>query len=186
MRARLAAYAAVVLTAAVWVGWDVAQRARDAALTRDLVEVSGVDALHSFHQQVDAAREFINANSQHNMNDEFYAEWHHVDVLKQGVLAHAKGQTAKLQPLECSTRSRLLADMLRVLGYRVRTIHLYSEGLVESHTFIDVLNPASGRWETQDADYNTYWQSKSGERVSIVDVAANPKAYVPCGPDTCG
>ncbi len=49
------------------------------------------------------------------------------------------------------------------------------------------MNPSTGRWETQDVDYDIYWRNKaSGERISIADAAEHIDDVEPCGRTTCG
>ena len=48
-------------------------------------------------------------------------------------------------------------------------------------------NPATGDWETQDADCDIYWRDKeSGERISLAEKAEGLDAIEPCGRDGCG
>jgi hypothetical protein len=71
-------------------------------------------------------------------------------------------------------RSNLMSAVLEKLGYETRIIALFDtddEGL-RSHTFLEVRNPETGRWETQDPDFDLYWISKSsGLRVSLAEAA---------------
>ena len=49
------------------------------------------------------------------------------------------------------------------------------------------MNPQTKRWETQDADYDIYWRSKSsGERISLADSAQSVDDIEPCGRSDCG
>jgi hypothetical protein len=68
----------------------------------------------------------------------------------------------------------------RKLGYETRIIALFDtdgEGL-RSHTFLDVKNPGTGKWETQDPEFDLYWMSKSsGVRVSLADAAENYRTW---------
>ena len=78
----------------------------------------------------------------------------------------------------------------RKLGYETRIIALFDtdgEGL-RSHTFLDVKNPGTGKWETQDPEFDLYWMSKSsGVRVSLADAAENLSDLEPCHqPGACG
>jgi hypothetical protein len=48
------------------------------------------------------------------------------------------------------------------------------------------MNPETGRWETQDPDYDIYWRSKkSAERISLADAAEAIGEIEPCGRESC-
>jgi hypothetical protein len=45
--------------------------------------------------------------------------------------------------------------LLARLEYESRRVDLYDEeDIGQQHTFLEVLNPKTGRWETQDPDYD--------------------------------
>lgn len=73
------------------------------------------------------------------------------------------------------------------MGYETRTIALFrTKGRHASHTFLDVLNPKTERWETQDPDYDLYWTSLSSKaRLSLAE-AAQDLEDLPCGRSSCG
>jgi hypothetical protein len=147
-----------------------------------------VPAEAGFHERVDAARDFVYRNSVHNMDSEFYSIWRDKDAVAAAVLDYATGKRAKPPHLECSTRSGLLGQIFRTLGYRVRAVVLFSpdENLV-SHTMLEILNPHTGRWEIQGADNDTWWRSiGDGKRASVADIIAAPSRFEPCRAQTCG
>jgi hypothetical protein len=78
--------------------------------------------------------------------------------------------------------------ILKALGYDTRIIAIFnSRTNLRSHSFLEVMNPESKRWETQDADYDIYWRSKSsGERISLADSAQSVDDIEPCGQSDCG
>jgi hypothetical protein len=58
---------------------------------------------------------------------------------------------------------------------------------LNSHTFIDVLNPQTNKWETQDPDFNIYWRNaKTKERAAYADVVSDFKSFEPCFEHGCG
>jgi hypothetical protein len=105
-----------------------------------------------------------------------------------GVIPHARDDSLERVHMECSTRANLFGRVLRRMGYETRTIGLFkTKGRYTSHTFLDVLNPETKEWETQDADYDLYWVSNSsGERVSLAEAAGDLDAVTPCGRNSCG
>jgi hypothetical protein len=90
--------------------------------------------------------------------------------------------------MECSTRANLMGRVLRRMGYDTRTVALFkTRGRYASHSFLDVLDPKTGTWETQDPDYDLYWvKGPGGERVSLAEAAENLDDLMPCGRDRCG
>lgn len=42
------------------------------------------------------------------------------------------------------------------------------------HVFVEVMNPSTGRWEIQDADYNVAYEDEDGRRLGIADLIAAP------------
>jgi hypothetical protein len=90
--------------------------------------------------------------------------------------------------MECSTRTILMGRVLEALGYETRVIAIFnSRTNLNSHSFLEVMNPATKRWETQDVDLDVYWRSKvSGERISLAEAAEVLDDIEPCGRGACG
>jgi hypothetical protein len=90
--------------------------------------------------------------------------------------------------MECSTRSNLMGLILQALSYETRIVAIFdSRSNLKSHSFLEVLNPETGSWETQDPDYDIYWRSKmSGGRLSLAESAQDLGAIEPCGRSGCG
>ena len=123
----------------------------------------------------------------HKIDQQFRANQANPDVFAAGVIAHAKGIAKPIQ-MECSTRTNLMALILHALGYETRVIAIFnSRSNLNSHSFIEVLNPETKQWEAQDADYDIYWRSKgTGARISLADAAEAIDDIEPCGRETCG
>jgi hypothetical protein len=134
----------------------------------------------------DAARELVEENSIHRVNDEF-RELRDRKGFAAAVAARAEGKRDTPVPMECSSRSNLLGAILRAKGYRTRSVSLFDAESTKSHTVVDVLNPDTGRWESQDPDYGFYWRSRSSQkRVSLADAAENLDDLEPCRDEVCG
>jgi hypothetical protein len=155
---------------------------------RTLLAASGAESKTDFHARADAVRIFVNDNSMHKMDKEFYAIWRDRTKVAGAVLDYSQGRAHQPAHLECSTRQDILHAMLESLGYRTRTVVLYKAAPdLPSHTFLEILNPQTQRWEVEDPAYDIYWRHrKSGARASIVDVMRNPKEFEPCGRKSCG
>ncbi|HSA79706.1 MAG TPA: hypothetical protein VLE23_02720, partial [Geminicoccaceae bacterium] len=138
--------------------------------------------------RLDQVRGFINDHSERKLDAEFYANRRNSALFAAGVLAHAKGQLSDPINMECSTRTRLMRALLSALGYRTRDVAIFdSHRNLKSHSFLEVLNTETGRWETQDADFDIYWRDmQTGERISLAERAEALDTIEPCGRGRCG
>lgn len=186
--------AVTAVTAGIWALVDYLQDRRTARLYHaELEKVMVLGDLardEPFHAKLDRIRDFINDHSEHRMGKEFWrlhAQGDGIGYLKR-IRAHAEGDSEKPAPMDCSTRSNLMSAMLQDMGYETRIVALFdTDKTTRSHTVLDVKNPETGRWETQDPDYDLYWKSAvSGERVSVAAEGADLESIVPCGPTRCG
>jgi hypothetical protein len=153
-----------------------------------MVSMLDLKATPDFQRQVDQVRAFINDHSRHGMDETFWTNHGNPAAFAAGVLAHAKQLSSEPIYMECSTRSILMARLLRALGYKTRIVAIFnSRTNLRSHSFLEVMNPKSGRWETQDPDYDIYWQSKASKtRISLAEEAENIEGMEPCGRNSCG
>ena len=177
---------------AIWlaVDWLQEQRAmaRADAHVHEILSMLNLAAMPDFHQRLDKVRTFINDNSVHKIDKAFWANRGNPDVFASGVLAHARGTATEPVHMECSTRTSLMGRILQTLGYDTRVIAIFnSRTNLNSHSFLEVLNPETKRWETQDADYDIYWRSKSsGGRIALAEAAQSIDDIEPCGRNECG
>jgi hypothetical protein len=191
-RLTLAALACAAAVAAIWFAADWLSEWQEARATdthvQEIVAMLDLKAMPDFHQRLDKIRVFINDHSEHKIDEEFYANRRNPAAFAAGVLAHAKGLSPDPIKMECSTRTRLMAPILGALGYETRVVAIFdSHTNLRSHSFLEVLNPETGQWETQDADFDIYWRNKdSGERVSLAERAEAIDAIEPCGRNVCG
>ena len=155
---------------------------------QEIVSLLGLEAIADFHQRLDKVRSFINDHSIHKIDEAFFANHGNAAAYAAGVIAHAKDDTVAPVHMECSTRSNLMDLILHALGYQTRGVAIFSSRSdLNSHSFLEVMNPSTGRWETQDADYDIYWRdTESGERISLADAAESIDAIEPCGRGHCG
>ena len=155
---------------------------------QSIITMSGLEDITDFHDRIDKVRTFVNDNSIHKIDHAFRANHGDSAAYAAEVLAYAKGTSSEPAHMECSTRTNLMARIFRNLGYETRVVTIFnSRTNLQSHTLLDVLNPKTKRWETQDADYDIYWRSKvSGDRVSLADAAEAMAEIEPCGRASCG
>ena len=188
-----AAAAAVALAAATAAAVHIQSAlARTAAVSDGVVQLltlAGVRSDMPFDEQVDRVRSFINTNSVHEVDDEFYSYWHDLPVVIGRMAAFSLG-TALPPHMECASRAELMQAVLEQLGFDTRTDVVYApaDGY-PSHTFLGVLNPATGQWQAQDPEFNVFWmQASTGRRASVHDlISGELGAVVPCiAPGECG
>jgi hypothetical protein len=91
------------------------------------------------------------------------------ELITEALISHATDQNSEPLQAECSIRSNLMAAVLRKLGFKTRIVYLFdTDGKdgdkLRSHTFVDVLNPATEEWESHDPDYNLYWRCRLLDR----------------------
>jgi hypothetical protein len=173
--------------AADWYREKQAERLIEAYVQQIVALLDLADDL-TFHQRVDRVRTFVNDNSVHKIDKAFWANHGNAAAFAAGVIAHAQGKTSEPVHMECSTRSNLMGLILRALGYETRVVAIFdSHANLKSHSFLEVMNPETGKWETQDADFDIYWRRKaSGERISLAEAAEVIDGIEPCGRDGCG
>jgi hypothetical protein len=83
----------------------------------------------------------------------------------------------------------VLVDLYRRLGYRARLVFVFDtdQSDMSAHTFVDVFNPATGKWESEDPTYDIHWREVSStNRTSLFDSAEDIGAIEPCSPTKCG
>jgi hypothetical protein len=186
--AGIAVIGSVIWFAVDWFQEREMKRRTNAYLT-DIVTVLRLSDTPDFHQRIDKVRTFINDHSTHQPDEAFRAIQGKEGAFAAGVLAHARGLSTEPVHMECSTRSALMTRILHTLGYDTRIIAIFDSGTnLESHSFLEVMNPQTGQWESQDPDYDIYWRSKgaAGERISLADMAEAIGDIEPCGRHSCG
>jgi hypothetical protein len=142
-------------------------------------------------EKADAVRLFLNNNSQHLIDDEFYNHWENVPYMMAMIKNNALGQSPKPPHMECATRSTVMHHMLNALGIKSRFIvihHKDKPGI--THTFLEIYDPARDKWSMQDPDGNIYWiKNETGRRARVEDMLRLDveKHFTPCQtPDKCG
>ena len=145
---------------------------------------------YSFHQNVDLVRLFINENSVHRIDEQFYRYWKVPETLMDQMIEHAS-HNGPAPHMECSSRSGVMRIVLKALGIQTRAVALYrlEHDQWKSHSFLEALNPETKKWEIQDPDYNIYWiDAVSGKRAETIDLLKESRTkFLPCQtPKNCG
>lgn len=161
------------------------------ALWARIVVPEGADVL----ARADAIRLFVNAHSVHRIDDEFYSYWHDMPYLmtmmdKRAALPAPRVDRAPRPHMECATRSVMMYHLLRLAGIEARFVVVHANRINrENHTFLEVRDPADGRWTVQDPDANVYWRFADGRRAGVKDLLREPvrKNFMPCrAAEDCG
>lgn len=177
---------------AIWLAVDWLREQRTTARAdihvQEILSMLGLAAVPDFHQRLDMVRTFINDNSDHKVDEAFRVNQGNPNSFLAGLIAHAKGTAAEPIHMECSTRTGAMGRILKALGYDTRVVAIFnSRTNLRSHSFLEVMNPETRRWETQDADYDIYWRNKtSGGRISLAEAAQSIDQIEPCGRNECG
>lgn len=173
--------------------WFVPDEIREQQMTKrtdtyvqEIISMLGLPP--DFHQQLDSVRIFINDHSMHKIDEAFWTNRGNSAAFASGVIAHAKNPSLEPIHMECSTRSNLMARILQAMGHKTRIIAIFnSKTNLNSHSFLEVMNPETEQWETQDPDFDIYWRSKeSKQRISLADEAERIEDIEPCGRENCG
>jgi hypothetical protein len=115
----------------------------------------------------DAVRVLVHRHSRHGRDSSAFRKLiGRNELITEALISHATDQNSEPLQAECSIRSNLMAA---VLGFKTRIVYLFdTDGKdgdkLRSHTFVDVLNPATEEWESHDPDYNLYWRCRLLDR----------------------
>ena len=155
---------------------------------QEIISMLSLPTSPHFHQRLDMVCTFINDHSKHKVDGAFLANRGNPVLYAAGLIAHAQNPSIEPVHMECSTRSNVMARTLEAMGYETRIVAIFNtKSNLNSHSFLEVLNPDTGRWETQDADYDIYWRSKESRgRISLADAAEDIEDFEPCGRESCG
>ena len=161
-----------------WTRRELEQRVQKA------ISLMAVPGTASFQERVDAARQFVNGHSLYREDEAFQAIRGNPIAMMDRLIAHAENPMSEPAHLECSARANIMSLILRAMGYRTRTLAAYDTDKrdLQPHSFLDVLNPETGAWESQDPFYDVYWKRASDpNRVSLAESAQSSDAIIPCG-----
>lgn len=130
--------------------------------------------------RIDFLRDWLNAYSTHDETVKnpkaLDSEW----VLSE--LCRAWENDGPRPALTCGPRALTLQRILHALDYKSRFVSTYfvtySPDEIGSHSYLEVLNPTSGRWEICDPDNNVFYVDASGNRLSSLGIARQPAGTV--------
>ncbi|WP_456460889.1 hypothetical protein [Reichenbachiella sp.] len=125
----------------------------------------------------DRIRKFVYQNSEHNEGTSYHKNVALNFDKRFQVLSDlenfSNGNDFKPQ-LSCSPRSWAMAEILRAFDIPFRLVTIYftenTPGNLTSHTFLEVQNPTTSRWEIYDPDNDIIYVNNKGQRLSSLDL----------------
>ena len=178
----MTALAAAAYAALAWRG----ARDRD-ALIADIVWRMPISASARPADRIDALRTFINRNTQHKEDAEFFAMWRDETAMLTALRDTLTGARSDPVHTECSTRAMFMHEILEHWGYQTRSVWVYATSKdLSSHTFLDVRDPETGRWQSHDPSYDIAWRDAAdGAPVSIAERGGDLSKIAPCNATGC-
>lgn len=156
----------------------------------EIYDLSGVKGVIGFHAKMDRLLAFVHENSVHKIDGEFWDDFRNKPRTLDKFVAYAKKKSMEKPHMECSTRSKLLLPLVRKAGFEAHMVDMFKHTPgFDSHTAIEVKNPATGDWEFYDPTFQIYWKNdKTGQRASVEDLVMNKQAhFTPCHAEgACG
>ena len=137
--------------------------------------------------RLDYIRNFVYTYSIHQGGEEY--AWHTPTVL---AMMYQFYTTQENPPhLTCGSRALTMKAILDKLGKENRVVMIFSDNFsrVRSHTFLEVWNQQTQRWEIQDPDLNIFYQNTATlSRASTLElVLGQIEHFEPCSSETsCG
>lgn len=95
--------------------------------------------------------------------------WKDSNVTNQKILHNPSVMINSFGGGLCGSRSAVLTNILRLLGFKARSICL--EGHVISEVFVN------NRWQVLDVDYGVYYYNNSGDIASCEELSENPEIF---------
>jgi hypothetical protein len=119
--------------------------------------------------RIDFVRTYVYSHSVHKIDAEHDDYAFDTPRVLAMLVAHQQDGAA-LPHLSCGPRAFAMREILEGLGISSRLVSVFSDDFDDfpSHTFLDVLNTETGRWEVQDPDRNVYYMDDSGQRVGTL------------------
>lgn len=149
-----------------------------------------IEKSDTVYNHADKIRTFVFNNTIFGEGKEFRKIWGNHKEISDKIYSYASKQSKKPPPLECSARTSVMENLLQILGYDTRSIDVHAFGEdYESHSFLEVKDPKTGKWHAQDPQFNVYWRDRlTKERLGIRDlVERSQDSYEPCQNNTnCG
>jgi|GEM_PF-5127488 len=157
----------------------------------ELLEIIAAEPFASESEFFDNVRRFVHENSVSSGDIEavrYYYEQPDDMILR--LLQSARG-AGKGPDMECYTRTRAMMGLLYIMKIASRRVFVMTDAGEElrSHTFLEVFNKSTNKWEVQDPEFNLYYRYVDGRgRLSAKELAESDLSeFEPCqGNGKCG
>lgn len=162
---------------------DEHKRKKEIEAYAPLVSLIDIKPNDEFNTITDKVRLFVNKNSIHQIDEEFRSHWGNHSLVGEKIYNYATQKSDKPVHLECSSRRAAMERILQGMGYRTRSIDVYSHTPeYAAHSLLEVQNPMTEKWIAQDPGFNIYWTLKdTNKRISMIDVIKFGKENIrPC------
>lgn len=147
----------------------------DQAYKQALTAIAAYIQRHRFSndtQRIDFIRDWVNQNSIH-LIDKAHAQYA-FNVPKVISMLWQTYLTDQAPPhLSCGPRAAAMQAILNKLGMQNRTVFIFTDNYaqVQSHTFLEVFNRDTQKWEIQDPDFNIYYiDVRTQKRLATADL----------------
>ncbi len=149
----------------------------------DILSLMREQEFSSATEEIDFIRAFINTNSIHLGDEEFW-EYSYDTNIVLGMMYETYLNDAPPPHMLCDTRTYAMKALVKELGYIAREVHVFSDDFdtLQSHTFLEVYNEKTKMWEIQDPDFNIcYVDEGTSNRLSVTHlVMGNLDHITPC------
>jgi len=128
---------------------------------------------------IDQVRIFVHSNTVHIDAGNKYAAFNTPYALSRMLQTYKSNQ--KPLHLTCGSRAFAMKAILDYMGIDSRSVNIYTdeEKRLRAHSFLEVENPDTKRWEIQDPEFNVYYvDSKTKERLSSIHMLFYEKERV--------
>jgi hypothetical protein len=124
--------------------------------------------------RIDSVRNFVNKHSIHNESTERHKAYaFNPSTVIEGLLKTSKqGDTIGIMHLSCTPRAFAMRNILNAIEQKNRIVMLYfhSDQNLLSHTFLEVYNSITAKWEVQDPDMNVSYIRKGDSTYSLLSL----------------
>ncbi len=116
---------------------------------------------------IDQVRQFVYNNSEHKEPFD-QQKWNTDLMIKNMILVH-KNKSKDRPRMTCGPRSRSMMRILRLIGIKSYMVQIYTDNkdTFQSHTFLNVYNEDTKKWEAHDPDYNLIYLDATNQRVDV-------------------
>ena len=87
-------------------------------------------------------------------------------------------------PMSCGPRALAMQELLYMLGFETRFVSIFFQNdpnMIGSHSFLEIYNEDTKRWEIQDPLNDVYYIDSAGNRLNTLQITMKEKLdFLPC------